>query len=133
MTSLGTANTYLSNPPALAHSHAGCGGVVQQQVVEGRPPYLVGMRILAVGLPEEPAPGFLVLTPDHGGAQLLDKSLGLDGRQDIEFLEDGDTGGKQGLAHVLAGKNLTFEKENLPALAGQHGSGGAAGGPAPDD
>jgi len=57
----------------------------------------------------------------------------LNGWQDAEFLQDGDTRGEQRFADVMARKALSFEQDHLVALARQHGGDGAPTGSAADD
>ena len=50
-----------------------------------------------------------------------------------ELFEDGDAGGEQRFADVVAGETLALEQHDAEALAGEHGGGGGAAGAAADD
>ena len=103
-------------------------GVVEQDLVEGRTPDLVGVGPGAVGLPEVPAPGFGVASPEHRRAPLFRESGGLYLLEDAEVLEDGHGGGQQGLADVFAGEAFALQEGHIKASAGEEGGGGAAAG-----
>ena len=57
-------------------------GVVEQYLVEGWTPDLVGVGPGSVGFDEAPAPGFGVAAPEHGGAVFLGEAGGFDPLQD---------------------------------------------------
>ena len=107
--------------------------VIQQQLIEDGTPHLVGVRAIRVGLAEIPAPGLILLAPDHGGAKLGEETCGFHVGQDAQLFEDGQAGGEEGFADVVTRKKLAFKKQHPPALAGQHGGGGTAAGAAADD
>ena len=89
---------------AFLDIHADRTGVVEQELVEGRAPDLVRVRMGAVGLAEVPAPGFAIGAPDHGGAKLLYEACPLDGRKDTELVEMGREAGSNDSRTCSRGK-----------------------------
>ena len=112
---------------ALVYANAAARAVFEQDLVEPRPPDLVGVRIAPVGFREVPAPGRVVPTPGHGRAGLPDETLRLDGRQDADVVEDGEGGREQGLPDMGARKRLALVERHVETGAGEQGGGGAAG------
>ena len=93
-------------------------GVVEEYLVEGGTPDLVGVGPGTVGLAEVPTPGFRIAAPEHGRAVLLREASTFDLFQDAEVFEDGHGCGKQGLADVFAGEAFAFEQDYVEAVSG---------------
>ncbi len=108
-------------------------GVLEEHLVEGRPPHLVGVGKVLVGLAEVPAPGLGRGAPDHRGAPLLEVALGLEPGEHAQRVQDGHRRGEQRLADVVAGKPLPFQERHGQALSGQEGRRRRARRSSPDD
>ena len=108
-------------------------GVVEQHLVEGWSPDLVGVGVGGVGLGEVPGPGLGVAAPDHGGAVLGGEAGGFNLVDDPEGFEDGDGGGEEGFADVFSGEDFSLEEGDLEALSGEEGGGGGASGASAND
>ena len=118
---------------ALVDVDAVAFGVVEQHLVEGWSPDLVGVGVGGVGLGEVPGPGFGVAAPDHGGAVLGGEAGGFNLADDAEGFENGDGGGEEGFADVFSGEDFSLEEDDLEALSGEEGGGGGASGASADD
>ena len=103
----------------LADVDAVLGGVPEQDVIELGADDLERGGALTGIIGEVPAPGFGGFAPDEGGTALDDESGRFDCGQRADLLQDGNAGGQQGLADVLAGESGALQQDDGVALVGR--------------
>ena len=124
---------HLRDVASLPHLDAGGARVVEQQLIEARPPDLVRVGMGAVRLTEVPRPRGRVAAPDHRRAGLLDEALALDRLQHAQRVEDRQRRRQQRFTDVRPGEAFALAAEHPPSTPRQQRGRGAAARPAPDD
>ena len=116
----------------LQHPNPVTSGVIQENLVELRPPHLVRMWIANVCLAEIPAPGLRVGTPNHGGATLANKTGLLHFIQNAQVLQYRYAGRQQRFTHVVPWEPIAFQQQDAVTAPGQQRAYAGAGRAAAD-